>query len=51
MTMMTLHQDPEGFRVLLEELNHRTSLRMDVLEKDYYVSLILQELAQKQQNG
>lgn len=49
--MMKLHQDSDAFRVLLETLGDKTDLRIDVLEKDYYVTLLLQELASLQQQG
>ena len=42
---MRLHQDKDAFRVLLDDLNFKTGYRTDVLEKDYYVILILKELA------
>ena len=48
---MKLHQDSDAFRVLLEQLHERTGYRTDVLEKDYYVVLILKELAEKQKAG
>lgn len=48
---MKLHQDVNAFRVLIEEVHKRTGYRTDVLEKDYYVVLVLSELAQKQKEG
>ena len=48
---MRLHQDRNAFRVLLEQIHGRTGYRTDVLEKDYYVVLILKELAEKQNAG
>lgn len=48
---MKLHQDVNAFRVLLEQIHGRTEYRTDVLEKDYYVVLILNELAEKQRAG
>ncbi|MCR5294906.1 MAG: nucleotidyl transferase AbiEii/AbiGii toxin family protein [Lachnospiraceae bacterium] len=48
---MKLHQDTNAFRVLLEQIHERTGYRTDVLEKDYYVVLVLKELATKQQAG
>ena len=41
---MRLHADKDAFRVLIEEIHNRTKQRKDVLEKDYYVVLILEEL-------
>ena len=48
---MKLHEDKIAFRVLLEQIHERTGYRTDVLEKDYYVVLMLKELAAKQQTG
>lgn len=48
---MKLHQDINAFRVLLEQIHERTGYRTDVLEKDYYVVLMLHELAEKQKSG
>ena len=48
---MKLHLDKEAFRVLIDTIHTQTGYRSDVLEKDYYVSLILKELAEKQSNG
>ncbi len=48
---MKLHQDVNAFRVLLDRIHERTGYRTDVLEKDYYVVLMLRELAEKQKAG
>lgn len=48
---MKLHLDTSAFRVLLEQIHDRTGYRTDVLEKDYYVVLLLKELAEKQKAG
>ena len=48
---MKLHLDRSAFRVLLNSIHERTGYREDVLEKDYYVTLILKELADKQAKG
>ena len=48
---MKLHEDKNAFRVLLEQVHERTGYRTDVLEKDYYVVLMLRELAEKQKAG
>ena len=37
--------------MLLSNIHERTGYREDVLEKDYYVMLILEELSEKQQQG
>ena len=44
---MNLHEDRYAFRSLLEQTHDRTGYRTDVLEKDYYVVLMLHELAEK----
>ena len=48
---MKLHLDRDAFGVLLEDIHSRTGYRPDVLEKDYYVVLILSELAEMQKDG
>ena len=48
---MKLHLDRDAFRVLIEDVHNKTGYRTDVLEKDYYVVLILKELAEKQEAG
>ena len=48
---MRLHQDVNAFRVLIEDIHNRTGYREDVIEKDYYVVLILSELAKMQNEG
>lgn len=45
---MKLHLDRDAFSVLIERIHDRCSYRSDVLEKDYYVVLILEELAKFQ---
>ena len=48
---MRLHEDVNAFRVLINDIHEKTGYRLDVLEKDYYVVLILEELAKKQEEG
>lgn len=48
---MKLHLDKDAFGVLLEDIHLKTGYRTDVLEKDYYVVLILSELAEMQKDG
>ncbi len=48
---MKLHEDPNAFRVLIESVHQRTGYRADVLEKDYYIVLMLRELAGLQDEG
>jgi len=45
---MKLHKDPDAFSTIIERVNERTDIRMDILEKDYYVTLMLKELSDKQ---
>lgn len=47
---MKLHLDTPAFETLIRSQSDTTGLRPIVIEKDYYVSLILQELAEKQRN-
>lgn len=48
---MKLHKDRNAFRVLLDSIHEKTGYRTDVLEKDYYVVLILNELSALQTEG
>lgn len=48
---MRLHEDINAFRVLINDIHDRTGYRLDVLEKDYYVVLILEELSKLQEEG
>ena len=48
---MKLHTDQDAFSALLARVHETTGIRSDVLEKDYYVTLMLEELAQKQRGG
>ncbi len=48
---MKLHLDKAAFRVLLNAVHEKTGYRTDVLEKDYYVVLILRELSEFQNAG
>ena len=45
---MKLHLDTDAFKTLLDNIHEKTGYRTDVLEKDYYVVLILKELSQFQ---
>jgi predicted nucleotidyltransferase component of viral defense system len=45
---MNLHSDRDAFKVLLSAISKRVDIREDILEKDYYVTLLLSELAEKQ---
>ena len=48
---MILHKDKDAFKVLLERISRETGYREDVLEKDYYVTLILKVLSEFQKDG
>ncbi len=48
---MNLHLDKDAFRVLIGQVSEKTGCRQDVIEKDYYVTMILQELAAFQKDG
>ena len=48
---MKLHLDKNSFKVLLEHIHNKTGYREDILEKDYYVVLILKELSKFQTKG
>jgi predicted nucleotidyltransferase component of viral defense system len=46
-----LHEDTNAFRVLINDIHEKTGYRLDVLEKDYYVVLMLEELSKLQDEG
>lgn len=48
---MNLHNDRDAFSALISSIHEKTNLREDILEKDYYVVLFLEELAQMQSEG
>ncbi len=45
---MKLHFNEEDLEFFINIINERTGVREDVLEKDYYVTLMLKELAEKE---
>lgn len=45
---MQLHNNHDAFLALLQHVNEAAGVRIDILEKDYYVTLLLRELADKQ---
>ena len=45
---MKLHEDRYSFLALLNQIHDRSGVRLDILEKDYYVTLMLKELSEKQ---
>lgn len=48
---MKLHLDKDSFKLLIEKIAKRTGYREDVIEKDYYVVLVLKELSDLQKDG
>lgn len=45
---MKLHLDRDVFKQFINKISSETNIAMDILEKDYYVGCILQELSKKQ---
>ncbi len=45
---MELHKDKDAFEALLSDVSQRTNIRSDIIEKDYYLTLLLWELSQRQ---
>lgn len=45
---MKLHEDRYAFLTIINLIHEISGIRSDILEKDYYVSLLLQDLAEKQ---
>lgn len=45
---MRLHEDKDAFLALLSSIGERTGIREDIIEKDYYVTMLLSELSEKQ---
>jgi predicted nucleotidyltransferase component of viral defense system len=42
---MKLHKDKDSFQALLSAISEKTEIREDIIEKDYYLTLLLSELA------
>lgn len=47
---MILHDDKDAFKALLSAINLQTGIREDIIEKDYYLTLLLGELANNQKD-
>ena len=47
---MMLHEDKYAFLALINQIHEVSGIRLDILEKDYYVSLLLRELAERQKD-
>ncbi len=45
---MNLHLDRAAFQFVADDISKKNSVRRDVLEKDYYVTLLLKELSEKE---
>ena len=45
---MNLHHNKDAFLVLISNVSDRIGIRTDIIEKDYYITLLLWELSQKQ---
>lgn len=45
---MRLHEDKDAFRALLSHVGQRANIREDIVEKDYYLTMLLLELADNQ---
>lgn len=48
---MKLHLDRAAFEFIIDKTAKTNGVRRDVLEKDYYVTLLLCELSQKESQG
>lgn len=48
---MNLHSDRAAFELIIDEVANSSGVRRDVLEKDYYVTLMLKELADRPNQG
>ena len=44
---MYLHEDKEGFKDIIEQVSNETGRTPIVIEKDYYVTLILKLLSEQ----
>lgn len=47
---MVLHHDKSAFKALILNISQKNEIRSDILEKDYYLTLLLWELSQRQQS-
>ena len=48
---MNLHLDKAAFELVIDDVSKKSAVRRDVLEKDYYVTLLLKELSQKEKQS
>ena len=49
--MMKLHLDKYAFDTIISNISKSSNIRRDILEKDYYVTLVLNELAKRENQG
>ena len=47
---MRLHEDREMFKAALDYASMQSGIAPDIIEKDYYVFLILEEISKKQKD-
>ena len=47
---MVLHHDRDAMRAILSDISQKTGIRGDIIEKDYYLTLLLWELFHRQKN-
>jgi len=47
--LYTLHNDPESFKTLILQISEEKGILPEIIEKDYFVTLILLEIASKQE--
>ena len=47
---MVLHHDRDAMRAILSDISQKTGIRGDIIEKDYYLTLLLWELSHRQKN-
>lgn len=48
--MFKIHNDTEAFRTLITQISSERSILPEIIEKDYFVTLMLQEIAEKQKS-
>lgn len=46
---MKLHEDRDAFQALLSNIGKRTGIREDIIEKDYYLTMLLKELGKNKE--
>ena len=50
-SIMKLHLDRFAFDTIISNISKKSNVRRDILEKDYYVTLILNELSKRDNQG